>query len=145
MLPVPLQRRHFIRIGILLLVLIVFWDRITIGLTLAYAFFAFTFSPAPVLGQGDGWNLENLVPPPDAQEIVPRIIHKVRLGDLEMKDKWIEANETCAALNPSPEWRFEFWDTPRANTFVEENYPELLETFLGYGQGAVSSRKRALR
>lgn len=136
MLTVSLQRRHYIRIGIILLVLILFWHRITVGLTLAYTYFSFTFLPTSVLGQGDGWDLENLIPPPDAPELVPRIIHQARLGELKMKDKWIEANESCAALHPSPEWRFEFWDTPRANAFVEENYPELLETYLGYGQGA---------
>ncbi|OCB87374.1 hypothetical protein A7U60_g5514 [Sanghuangporus baumii] len=134
MLSVSLQRRHYIRIGILLLVLIVFWQRITVGLTLAYTYFAFTFLPTAVLGEGDGWDLENLIPPPDAPEVVPRIIHQARLGDLKMKDSWIEANESCAALHASPEWRFEFWDTPRANAFVEENYPDLLETYLGYGQ-----------
>jgi hypothetical protein len=31
--------------------------------------------------------------------------------------------------------RFELWDTERANAFVAENYPDLLETYLGYGQG----------
>ncbi|EJD02688.1 uncharacterized protein FOMMEDRAFT_140591 [Fomitiporia mediterranea MF3/22] len=134
MLAVSLQRKHYIRIGAFLLVLILFWHRISVGFTLAYTYFAFTFLPTAVLGNGDGWDLENLIPPPDAPELVPRIIHQARLGDLEMKDTWREANQSCASLNPAPEWRFELWDTPRANAFVEENYPELLDMYLGYGQ-----------
>ena len=72
----------------------------------------------------------------DAQEIVPRIIHQVRLGNLTMKEAWTVANATCTELHPGPEWQFELWDTERANAFVAENYPDLLDTYLGYGQGA---------
>lgn len=56
-------------------------------------------------GDGEGWDLENLIPPDDAPEIVPIITHQVRLGDLEMKEKWIVANASCAELHPSSEWR----------------------------------------
>lgn len=130
-----LQRHHYRRIGFFAVFVIIFHHRLTVFLTLMYTFAAFTFLPHAVLGNGDGWDLENLVPPKDAPEIVPRIIHQARLGDLEMKEKWVVANASCAKLHPSPEWRFELWDTERANAFVEENYPDLLETYLGYGQG----------
>jgi len=130
-----LQRHHYRRIGFFAVFVIIFHHRLTVFLTLMYTFAAFTFLPHAVLGDRDGWDLENLVPPKDALEIVPRIIHQARLGDLEMKEKWVVANASCAKLHPSPEWRFELWDTERANAFVEENYPDLLETYLGYGQG----------
>jgi len=135
-----LQRHHYRRIGFFAVFVIIFHHRLTVFLTLMYTFAAFTFLPHAVLGNGDGWDLENLVPPKDAPEIVPRIIHQARLGDLEMKEKWVVANASCAKLHPSPEWRFELWDTERANAFVEENYPDLLETYLGYGQGMFVSR-----
>lgn len=134
-LSLSVQRKHVLRAVGLAAFFLLFWQRISVGLTLAHTYLAFTFTPAPVLGDGDGWDLVNLVPPPEMPEVVPRIIHRARLGDLAMKDTWLAANESCAALHPSPEWRFELWDTPRANKFVEEEYPELLETYLGYGQG----------
>jgi len=114
---------------------VIFRHRLSVFLTLLYTFVAFTFLPHAVLGNGDGWDLENLVPPENALEVVPRIIHQVRLGDLKMKEKWIVANASCAELHPSPEWRFELWDTKRADAFVAENYPDLLDTYLGYEQG----------
>lgn len=52
-----------------------------------------------------------------------------------MKEKWIVANSSRADLYPSPEWRFELWDTEKADAFVAENYSDLLETYLGYEQG----------
>lgn len=139
MLTVSLQRRHYYRLSALLFIIIVFYHRLSVGFTLAYTYFSFTFLPTAVLGNDDGWNLEKLIAPYDAPEIVPRIIHQARLGDLEMKDTWRVANESCAALHPAPEWRFELWDTPRANAFVEENYPELLDMYLSYGQGTPSA------
>lgn len=138
MLPsLSLQRHHYRRIGFFAILIIIFRHRLSVFLTLLYTYVAFTFLPHAVLGEGDGWDLENLIPPDDAPEIVPRIIHQARLGDLEMKEKWIVANASCAELHPGPEWRFELWDTERANAFVAENYPDLLDTYLGYEQGAV--------
>ncbi|KAH8118969.1 hypothetical protein DFH11DRAFT_1562217, partial [Phellopilus nigrolimitatus] len=116
-LPLPLQRRHYVRLTLLAAVLLLFWHRISIGATLAYTYVSFTFLPAAVLGAGDGWDLANLVRPP---------AHPRRTGFV--------ANESCAALHPSPQWRFELWDTARANAFVAEHYPDLLDTYLGYGQ-----------
>jgi mannosyltransferase OCH1-like enzyme len=139
MLPsLSLQRHHYRRIGFFAVFVIIFHHRLSVLLTLLYTYAAFTFLPHAVLGDGDGWDLDNLVPPTDAREIVPRIIHQARLGDLEMKEKWVAANASCAKLHPSPEWRFELWDTERANAFVAENYPDLLETYLGYGQGTLA-------
>jgi len=52
-----------------------------------------------------------------------------------MKSSWAEANASCAALHiPEQGWQFEFWDSTRANDFVRDEYPELLDTYLGYGQ-----------
>jgi hypothetical protein len=127
----------FIRLAIVFLFLIIFWRRITVGITSISTFVVFTFWPAPVLGDGDGWDLVNLVAPPNATEITPRIIHQVRLGNLTMKEKWKEANASCIALNkPEDGWRYELWDTERANAFVAAEYPDILDTFLGYPQGA---------
>ena len=140
MLPsLSLQRRHYRRVGFFAVFIIIFHHRLSVLITLLYTFVAFTFWPHAVLGSGDGWDLENLIPPEGAQEIVPKIVHQVRLGDLEMKENWIIANTSCAELHPGPEWQFELWDTERANNFVAENYPDILETYLGYGQGVFAS------
>jgi len=133
-LKLALQKPTYRRIGFFLVILIIFHHRIFTAFKLGYTYFAFTFLPTAILGEGDGWDLENLIAPPNAPQIVPKVIHQARLGDLVMKEKWVVANSSCAALHPGPEWRFELWDTPRANAFVEEFYPELLETYLGYGQ-----------
>lgn len=119
-----------------LLIFIILRERLVIGFTLIYTYVTFTFSPAPVLGHNDGWDLEKLIPPSNAShELVPRVIHQVRLGSLQMKPTWIEANASCAALHPPEQgWRFELWDSGRANDFVRDEYPDLLETYLGYGQ-----------
>lgn len=125
----------FIRLAVCAFFLILFWRRLTVGLTSIYTYVAFTLSPAPILGDGDGWDLVNLVAPPGALPITPRIIHQVRLGNLTMKDTWKEANASCAALAPAEEgWRFELWDTERANAFVAQEYPHILDTYLGYHQ-----------
>lgn len=126
----------FIRLAILAFVLFLFWQRISVGFTSLYTYIVFTFAPAPVLGNDDGWDLVNLIPPANASQSTPRIIHQVRLGNLKMKDTWIEANTSCVALNkPEDGWRYELWDTERANAFVAEEYPDLLNTYLGYPQG----------
>lgn len=125
----------FIRLAIFLAFIILFWRRIHVGVTSISTFVVFTFSPAPVLGNGDGWDLVNLVPPPNAPAITPKIIHQVRLGNLTMRDTWIEANTSCVALNkPEDGWKYELWDTERANAFVAAEYPDILDTFLGYPQ-----------
>ena len=134
MLP-SLSRLPYRRFGFLAVFVIIFRHRLSVFLTLLYTYVAFTFLPHAVLGDGDGWDLENLVPPKGAPEIVPRIIHQVRLGNLEMKEKWVVANQSCAELHPGPQWQFELWDTERANAFVAENYPDILDTYLGYEQG----------
>src|ERR1700753_960706 len=103
-----------------------------------YTFVAFTFLPYAVLGDGDGWDLENLIPPADSPEIVPRIIHQIQLCNLTMKEEWTTANTSCAEFHPGPEWCFELWDTGRANAFVAEDYPDLIETHLGYEQGVLA-------
>jgi len=52
-----------------------------------------------------------------------------------MKDTWKEANASCVALNkPEDGWIYENWDTERANAFVAQEYPHLLDTYLGYPQ-----------
>jgi inositol phosphorylceramide mannosyltransferase catalytic subunit len=126
----------FIRFALFALFLFFFWQRLSVLITSLSTFVVFTFKPAPVLGNGDGWDLVNLISPPNASLITPRIIHHVRLGNLTMKPKWIEANTSCVELNkPEDGWRYELWDTERANAFVAEEYPQLLDTFLGYKQG----------
>lgn len=125
----------FIRLAIAIFFLILFWRRLSVGITSVMTFIVFTFKPAPILGNGDGWDLVNLVAPPNSPQLVPRIIHQVRLGNLTMKDTWKEANASCAALHPPEQgWRFELWDTERANAFVAEEYPHILDTYLGYHQ-----------
>jgi hypothetical protein len=130
------RRQILTRLALILIPLYILRHHIPVGLTLLYTYVAFSVSPAPILGHNDGWDLEQLIPPSGAShELVPRVIHQVRLGALKMKPKWIEANASCAALHtPDQGWRFEFWDSTRANDFVRDEYPELLDTYLGYGQ-----------
>jgi len=125
----------FIRLALVFFFLVLFWRRISVAVTSISTFVVFTFSPAPVLGNGDGWDLVNLIAPQNATQIMPKIIHHVRLGDLAMRDTWIEANKSCTELNrPEDGWKYELWDTERVNAFVAEEYPEILDTFLSYGQ-----------
>lgn len=62
--------------------------------------------------------------------IVPPIIHHILLGKKEMLPGWIKAGESCKEQHP--DYRFEFWDDERANTFVEKEYPGLYPMWKGY-------------
>jgi len=129
------RRPLFIRLAIFAVVLFLFWQRTSVLITSLSTFVVFTFKPAPVLGNGDGWDLVNLIPPANASVITPKIIHHIRLGNLTMKPKWMEANASCVELNkPEDGWKYELWDTERVNAFVAEEYPQILDTFLGYPQ-----------
>lgn len=97
--------------------------------------------PAPVLGQGDTFDLVSLTPAPERSvEVVPRIIHQVRLGGLAMRPAWKEARSSCLALNP-PEagWEFRLWEDAEGDAFVQTEYPHLFELYRGYDQEIMRS------
>ncbi|KAL1716599.1 glycosyltransferase family 32 protein [Schizophyllum commune] len=108
--------------------------RIYIAYCLAYTYFAFTFLPTAVIGEGDGFDLLAVRPPPDAPEIVPRILHQVRLGNIEMREKWIAGRQSCLDAHQGRNWTFIMWEDENADAFVKENYPDLFDMYRGYGQ-----------
>lgn len=64
------------------------------------------------------------------QQKIPRIIHQVKLGNLEMKPSWIEARKSCLDLHP--EWQFKLWQDEEAGKFVNTQFPHLFETYINY-------------
>lgn len=64
------------------------------------------------------------------QQRIPKIIHQVKLGNLEMKPKWIEARKSCIDLHP--DWEFKLWQDEEAGKFVNTQFPHLFETYISY-------------
>ncbi len=57
--------------------------------------------------------------------MIPKIIHQVWSGSLpdflkEWSKSWREYN---------PDWKYEFWDDDRMNSFIEEYFPEYVEVY----------------
>ncbi|PWN34357.1 uncharacterized protein FA14DRAFT_148726 [Meira miltonrushii] len=63
-------------------------------------------------------------------ERIPKIIHQVKLGNLEMQPKWIEARKSCMDLHP--DWQFKLWEDEEAGKFVNTQFPHLFETYINY-------------
>lgn len=98
--------------------------------------------PTPVLGSPpDGFDLVNLHPAPGkTMEVVPRVIHQVRLGGLAMRPAWEEARASCVALHPASEgWEFRLWEDAEGDAFVKADYPELFDLYRGYEQEIMRS------
>ena len=120
-----------------------------ITLCLLYTYFAFTFLPTSIIGEGDGFDLSNMITPDgdvantsratthqqQQAEIVPRVLHQVRLGDLPMRPEWTVARQSCIDLHTSRNWTIKLWDDETANSFVLEHYPHLFDMYRGYLQG----------
>ncbi|PWN36465.1 uncharacterized protein FA14DRAFT_175781 [Meira miltonrushii] len=64
------------------------------------------------------------------EQRIPRIIHQVKLGNLKMQPKWIEARKSCIDLHP--DWQFKLWEDEESGNFVNTQFPNLLETYLNY-------------
>jgi hypothetical protein len=86
------------------------------------------------------FDLPNMAAPIGAPEIVPRIIHQVRLGTLEMRQQWTEARASCRELMPEGkgegEWEYLLWTDETGDEFVQTYYSDLFATYRGYKQGA---------
>lgn len=133
-----LQRPNIRRLAIFVpfaFIITCFRHRIFVALCLAYTYFAFTFLHTSVIGVGDGFDLLNMTPPPGSQEVVPRILHQARLGNLPMQQKWIDARQTCLDLHTN--WTINLWEDDTADAFVLKEYPYLFDMYRGYGQGAL--------
>jgi hypothetical protein len=98
--------------------------------------------PTPVLGSPpDGFDLVHLKPAPSrTAEVVPRVIHQVRLGGLAMRPAWEEARSSCLALHPADQgWEFRLWEDAEGDAFVKAEYPELFDLYRGYEQEIMRS------
>ena len=63
--------------------------------------------------------------------MIPNIIHQIWEGASEPLPEFLkELGSTWKDNHPS--WSYEFWDKDRMNSFVEDNYPDFLETYLSY-------------
>ncbi|KAF8343093.1 uncharacterized protein EI90DRAFT_3031337 [Cantharellus anzutake] len=97
---------------------------------LAYTYYAFAFLPTAILGHGDGFDLLNMKSPPDALEIVPRILHRVHLGRTPMRPRWIAAHQSCLKLHGN--WTINLWDEQSANIFMLQHYPHLYDPYRAF-------------
>lgn len=64
------------------------------------------------------------------QQQIPRIIHQVKLGNLQMRPEWIEARKSCMDLHP--DWQFKLWEDKEAGKLVNTQFPRLFETYINY-------------
>ncbi len=138
-----------------------FRHRVFIALCLMYTYFAFMFLRTSIIeqgegGGGDGIDLMNMkpvspgmirhqpaagTPRPIAAEIVPRVLHQVRLGGLPMRPEWEMARQSCIDLHDQHRnWTIQMWEDDTADKFVLENYPHLFDMYRGYPQGELSRR-----
>ena len=62
---------------------------------------------------------------------IPRIIHQVALGNVNMA-KYQDGIKSCRALHPG--WKFNLWTDRNGTAFIAEHYPEILPHYLGYHQ-----------
>ncbi len=63
--------------------------------------------------------------------MIPNIIHQIWEGASEPLPEFLkELGSTWK--NNHPSWSYEFWDKDKMNSFVEDNYPDFLETYLSY-------------
>ncbi|KAG8996474.1 hypothetical protein FRB94_008270 [Tulasnella sp. JGI-2019a] len=136
MFGITLHRSAHTKLALLLLpgfvLLVLFRRRTYIAACLAYTYFAFTFLHTSIIGKDDGFDLPGIKAPVDALEIVPRILHQVRLGGLPMRPKWTKARQSCLDLHGN--WTIKMWEDDAADTFVLSNYPDLFDMYRGYGQ-----------
>jgi mannosyltransferase OCH1-like enzyme len=66
--------------------------------------------------------------------MIPKIIHQIWEGyEYPLHDFNKQLGKTWKECHP--DWRYEFWDGDRMNSFVEENYPEILDIYNNYKYG----------
>lgn len=64
------------------------------------------------------------------QDRIPKVIHQVKLGGLDMRPTWTAARQACLDLHPS--WTFRLWEDKEADAFVNSQYPHLFDIYRGY-------------
>lgn len=69
-------------------------------------------------------------PIPGTEEI-PRIIHQVGLGNVNI-EKYQNGMNSCRALHP--DWQFNLWTDKNGTDFLAKYYPDILPHYLGYHQ-----------
>ena len=66
--------------------------------------------------------------------MIPRIIHQVWEGRTEYLGETFQAlGETWKKCNPN--WKYEFWDEYRMDSFIYDHFPEMVDVYFGYPYG----------
>lgn len=86
--------------------------------------FDITFSNYSTTPRIVNWDVE------EHPNLIPQILHHIRLGSSEPKAEWQEARNAC--LNMHPDWEAMSWTDANAREFVAENYPHLLRMWESY-------------
>ena len=64
--------------------------------------------------------------------IIPKIIHQT-YKDVSIPAVWKEAQASCLALHPEKDgWKYILWTDAMSSDFIEQHYPEFVDTFEGY-------------
>ena len=68
--------------------------------------------------------------------MIPRIIHQVWEGRTEYLGETFQAlGETWKKCNPN--WKYEFWDEYRMDSFIYDHFPEMVDVYFGYPYGSM--------
>lgn len=76
---------------------------------------------------------ETSVQDQERYDVVPSVIHQVRLGGLAMRPDWVKARRSCQTLHPT--WTMHVWEDQSADEFVARHYPHLFSIYRGYPLG----------
>lgn len=77
------------------------------------------------------YSLDQLTAAP-YEDVVPPILHHIALGmdEGDWKEGWKDAAQSCVDLHPN--WQSYLWTDEKAEKFVAEKYPEILDDWKGY-------------
>lgn len=66
--------------------------------------------------------------------MIPKIIHQVWEGRTEyLGDTYLSLGETWKKFHP--DWKYEFWDEYRMDSFIYDHYPDMADIYFGYPYG----------
>ncbi|KAK4622204.1 Mannosyl phosphorylinositol ceramide synthase CSH1 [Fulvia fulva] len=67
-----------------------------------------------------------------AKPLIPKIIHQTYINT-SIPEVWQDAQASCKTLHQKSDgWEYKLWTDKMSVDFIEEEYPEFLETFKGY-------------
>lgn len=64
-------------------------------------------------------------------QLIPKIIHQT-YKNRSIPEVWQEAQASCLALHPEPEWEYKLWTDEMSLDFIATEYPWFLDTFTNY-------------